>query len=184
MKRYVALLRGINVGGHRVKMDRLRALFSDMGFGDVRTFIASGNVIFTVDGGGASPQALERVIESGLAEALGYEVATFIREPAQLRTVVDRPAADLDDPDHSVYVTFLHAPPDEQLREALRALESDMDRFVFAGRELYWRVAGKMSESPLFGGGLTKALRGVPNTARNVTSLRKLLVKHPPDDAP
>ncbi len=56
MPRYIALLRGINVGGHNVKMDRLRALFEELGFRDVATFIASGNVIFT------APDADERAL--------------------------------------------------------------------------------------------------------------------------
>ena len=51
MPRYVALLRGINVGGHRIKMDRLRELFVELDLADVTTFIASGNVIFSVGSG-------------------------------------------------------------------------------------------------------------------------------------
>jgi uncharacterized protein (DUF1697 family) len=72
MPRYIAFLRGINVGGHRVKMDRLRAIFAELGLKDVSTFIASGNVLFTTESGDAD--GLRERIESQLASQLGYEV--------------------------------------------------------------------------------------------------------------
>jgi uncharacterized protein (DUF1697 family) len=75
MPRYVAFLRAINVGGRTVTMERLRALFSDIGFSNVETFIASGNVIF--DSKSAAPTTLEKDIERQLEASLGYSVATF-----------------------------------------------------------------------------------------------------------
>lgn len=83
--RYVALLGGVNVGGHRVKMEALRALFEGLGFAGVATFIASGNVIFESDD--ADGAALEGLIERRLGEALGYRVPTFIRTLEELRAV-------------------------------------------------------------------------------------------------
>ena len=77
MARYVAFLRAINVGGHVVKMDVLRAAFDELGFENVETFIASGNVIF--DTREKDIPAVERRIEQALQSTLGYEVATFIR---------------------------------------------------------------------------------------------------------
>ena len=73
--RFIALLRAINVGGHNVKMDRLRKLFESLGLSNVETFIASGNVIF--DSLVESAETLEEKIERHLRESLGYEVATF-----------------------------------------------------------------------------------------------------------
>lgn len=101
MDRYVALLGGINVGGHRVKMSDLRSLFETMGFDGVETFIASGNVIF----GSAvrDTDALERQIEHHLHDALGYKVPTFIRSWEELNAVADfQPFPKLDgNPDSS-----------------------------------------------------------------------------------
>ncbi len=78
MARYVAFLRAINVGGsHVVKMDALKAMFEDLGFAKVETFIASGNVIFETPS--RDLVAVERKIEQVLEKRLGYEVATFIR---------------------------------------------------------------------------------------------------------
>src|SRR5215510_10726143 len=77
MARQVAFLRAINVGGHTVTMARLREIFEDLGFDDVETFIASGNVIFTA--GRQTGAALERTTAARLEDVLGYEVVTFIR---------------------------------------------------------------------------------------------------------
>ena len=82
MPRCVAFLRAINVGGRTVKMDYLRSLFEDLGFADVETFIASGNVVFESKSKGV--EALAKKIESRLGGALGYEVATFLRTDAQI----------------------------------------------------------------------------------------------------
>src|SRR5258707_1803833 len=75
MPRCVAFLRAINVGGHTVKMDRLRTLFQTLGFDEVETFIASGNVLFDTRAG---VPAVERKIEAALQKALGYEVRAFV----------------------------------------------------------------------------------------------------------
>ena len=83
MRRYVALLRAINVGGHVVKMEKLRALFDELAFKDVETVIASGNVLFS--SGAPNAAALEEKIERHLKAALGYEVTTFIRTPREMK---------------------------------------------------------------------------------------------------
>ncbi len=77
MARYVAFLRAVNVGGRTVKMDELRALFTEVGLSEVESFIASGNVIFSTSAK-ATP-ALEQKIEARLLKALGYEVLVFVR---------------------------------------------------------------------------------------------------------
>jgi uncharacterized protein (DUF1697 family) len=177
MPRYVALLRGINVGGHRVKMDRLRTLFQELGFGEVTTYIASGNVIFSAES--SDEGALREAVELHLNDELGYEVATFIRTPDELAAVAE---FDLDDRGSSSsfashYVIFLHAPADASFRSKLTELESDVDAFDFVGREIHWRTRGKLSESPLFSGSLDRATRGVPTTQRNINTVRRIVAK-------
>lgn len=80
--RYIALLRGINVGGHMVKMERLRELFGELGLAGVRTYIQSGNVFFEAADGGRDE--LTRAIEERLRAALGYDVPTFLRTVPEL----------------------------------------------------------------------------------------------------
>ena len=121
MSQYVAFLRAINVGGHVVKMDRLREIFQATGFTDVETFIASGNVLF--DSGSRKVPALESKIELSLKKVLGYDVATFIRSPAELVAVLEhRPfAANVVD-GQVIYVGFTNASPPKPVRESVAAL--------------------------------------------------------------
>ena len=85
MIRYIALLRAINVGGHKVKMDRLRKLFESLGLSNVETFIASGNVNF--DSPAEDARTLEKQIEDYLRKSLGFEVATFVRLVSELEAI-------------------------------------------------------------------------------------------------
>lgn len=159
MPRYVAFLRAINVGGHVVKMNVLREQFEALGFADVDTFIASGNVLFSSRA--TTVAVLERKIEDRLKAALGYEVATFVRTcdevnamaayapfpPAMVRTAV------------SVWVGFLAAPMPPAAQQALRALETPFDTFHVNGREVYWLRRKKQSESKLSNTVIERALK-------------------------
>ena len=167
----VAFLRGINVGGHRVKMDRLREIFSEMGLLNPRTFIASGNVVF--DGGDAADREVEALIERGLEEALGFGVPTFIRGLDELAVIAatDSPA------ETAHYVGFLKGAPDANTQAVFAELSSERDRFYCEGREFHWLSHGKISESPLFGRGFERATRAVSHTMRNMNTVRRLLVK-------
>lgn len=179
MQRYVAFLRAINVGGHTVKMDRLRALFAALDLAEVETFIASGNVSFLAPEG-EDPAALERRIEHHLRESLGYEVATFLRTPAQLAAIVaHRPFPESEtEAAHALYVGFLGAPPSEDAARKLLAFRSGEDDFHVHGREVFWLARRKVSESAFSGAKLEKAL-GMAATLRNVTTVAKLAAKHP-----
>ncbi|MEO8033782.1 MAG: DUF1697 domain-containing protein [Acidobacteriota bacterium] len=177
MPRYIALLRAINVGGHVVKMDRLRELFESLELASVETFIASGNVIFDSRAGAA---ALEPKIEATLRTALGYEVRTFLRTAQELAAVAGYrpfPDAQLDTPGSSLYIAFLPAIPDEASRNKLLALRNDIDDLHLYGRELYWWCRGRMLDSTLTGARLEKTV-GMAMTARNVTTVRKLAAKY------
>ena len=81
---HLAFLRSINIGGHVVKMDRLREIFVSMGLANVETFIQTGNVVFE---SAKKPEDLETAIEARLQKVLGYPVATFVRSPGELREI-------------------------------------------------------------------------------------------------
>ena len=162
------------MGGHRVKMDRLRSLFEELDLADVSTVIASGNVIFSTETD--DTVALRDTIERHLEQELGYPVASFLRSPAELATIAS--ANSLEESSASHYVIFLHGPASDSLRSAFTDLCSEMDDFQFAGREIHWRIQGKMSESPLFGDSrLERAAKGVPTTTRNMNTIRRLVAK-------
>ncbi len=180
MPRYFALLRGINVGGHRVKMDRLRELVEALGFEHVETFIASGNVIFS--SASRDVPAMEERIARHLKETLGYEVPTLIRSQSELESIETFEPSEPAPTDQSVYVIFLPETADVELRQSLEDLSTETDRFEFAGREVYWLIRGKLSESPLFGMGLAKMTGGASTTMRNMTTIRRLVAKYPTED--
>lgn len=178
MPRYIAFLRAINVGGRVVKMDRLRTLFAAMGLDDVETFIASGNVVF----GSASkaPRALEQRIEEQLRQALGYEVATFLRSPPELAAVAAHQpfgASEQTPAEHALSVGFLKAAPSEDARRKVLGLRTATDDFDVNGREIYWARRTRTSESAISGALLERAL-AAPMTMRNVTTVRKLAAKY------
>ena len=177
VQRSIALLRAINVGGHTVKMDQLRALFEALGYANVATYIASGNVIFETPP--TSTQALEEQIERHLRDALGYEVLTFIRTADQLAAIADyAPFPPSDQAVHGLYVSFLKAPLSQQAQQNLLALNSATDEFHTHGCEFYWLCRTRLSDSPLFTGTLLAKTVGVPSTMRNVTTVKKLAAKY------
>jgi uncharacterized protein (DUF1697 family) len=176
-QRYIAFLRAINVGKRLVKMDALRKLFQEMGFGEVETFIASGNVIFTAPA--QDRRALETRIEAGLKEGLGYEVETFLRTPAELDAITRyRPFGD-DADGHTMYVNFVYEPLPQDAVERLEALRTEVDEFHAHGREFYWLARKKISESLVSGPMIAKAIGKVPSTNRNITTVQKLAAKYP-----
>jgi uncharacterized protein (DUF1697 family) len=176
MSRHIAFLRAINVGGHTVKMDRLRQIFEEVGLGAVETFIASGNVIFD------SPDQsgdMERALEVHLRQSLGYEVATFIRTPDELAAVARyRPFAEPRiAAAHALYIVFLRRAPDEAARGRLMALQDGLNEFHFHARELYWLCHASVHQSKVSGAAIEKAL-GSEATARNVTTVQKIAAKY------
>lgn len=106
--RYIALLRGINVGGRQVKMERLRALFTEVGLANVRTYIQTGNVFFDTEE--SDRYALSAAIEAHLLEALGFAVPTFLRTVEELeRSVALDPFKDMAVAD-DMRLTIVFAP--------------------------------------------------------------------------
>jgi uncharacterized protein (DUF1697 family) len=175
LSRYVALLRAINVGGHVVKMETLRALFEELGFTDVETVIASGNVLFSASARSAS--ALEEELERHLEQALGYEVTTFVRTPAELATIAGfEPFPGEFRDGHTLSVAFLKRAPDKQVADRLLGMRTDYDELLLHGRELYWLARGRMTDSKVWKTPMEKVLGG-PATSRNITTVRKLAEK-------
>ena len=86
--RYVAFLRGINVGKRRVKNDELGRVFDDLGFKNVKVLIASGNIIFDADE--RDEAKLTTTVEDGLEKALGYQVSVMLRSAPEVRQMLDR----------------------------------------------------------------------------------------------
>lgn len=167
---HVAFLRAINVGNRRVSADRLRRPFEDLGFQDVSTFIASGNVIFGSDDKGVD---LEAVIEPWLTKAVGFDVITFIRPVSRLARIVGEVPLPHDGSDDLVHVGFLKKATTASTRRALNAIGNDTDTVTSRSKEIYWLARQGMGRATVSGAALEKAL-GQPTTFRSLKMLRRL----------
>ena len=177
MAKYIAFLRAINVGGHNVKMAFLRQLFESLGFSNVETFIASGNLVFETSSKNA--QVIEWEIENRLREALGYEVATFIRTDAELRAIGNYNPFNQSDLDGAVAlnIAFLSDRLDDKSEQKLMGLRTDIDDFHIHGREIYWLCRRKQSESKISNAVIEKAL-GQKSTLRGANTVKKMAAKY------
>jgi uncharacterized protein (DUF1697 family) len=177
MPRTVAFLRAINVGGHIVKMDRLREVFESLGFSNVETFIASGNVVF--DTKSKNLKALESKIEKALYDALGYEVATFLRTESELTAIAEYKPFPVSQIETAVAlnVGLLAGEVGDEARKKFLALKTDMDDFHVNGREVYWVCLQRQSESRLSYAVFEKAL-GAKATFRGINTINRLAAKY------
>lgn len=151
MDRYVAFLRGMNLGNRRIKNEELRRHFEAMGFEEVATFRASGNVIFSPPKREAEAKLATRV-EAELDERLGYDVPVFLRSADELAAIAAHEPFDSKAVAKSkgkLQVSFLKKKPSAAARKKALALASDEDLLAIEGRELYWLPSGGISESDL-----------------------------------
>jgi uncharacterized protein (DUF1697 family) len=177
MQRYIAFLRGMNLGRRRLPMSRLRALFEELGFKDVATFIASGNVIFSSKAGEIS--RLESRIAGHLEAALGYDVDTFVRTAEEVVGVGGAKVFPEDGKEGIIiHVGFLHERLSPEIARKLAAIHTEEDEFRVVGREYYWLRRVRTSPSKVWALPEVKALRLPPATMRNMSSIRKLIAQH------
>lgn len=165
MQRFVAFLGGVNVGGHRVTMDRLRAEVASLGFANVGTFIASGNVIFTAPEQGDH----EAVIAAHLGAELGWAVPTFVRPAAEVIAAAELHPFRIPPEGHTHMVAFCRTAPDPA---ALSSVTNATDCFHPNGRDLHWLITGGLAQSRLTLAQLARLIG--PNTTRNITTVTRL----------
>ncbi len=175
MPRHIAFLRAINVGERYVKMGRLRDIFVAEGFVNVETFIASGNVAFDAKASGT--EKLERRVEAALESALGFNVVTFIRSPAELSAIVAFEPFPPDPSNAHLAVGFLKAAPPKDALKPLEPAQRAGDLLRVKGRELYWRPVDGIGRSLVSGAAIERALG--PATVRNIGTVAKIAAKHP-----
>jgi uncharacterized protein (DUF1697 family) len=179
MPAYAAFLRGMNVGGHRITNDELRARFEELGLDEVRTFRASGNVIFAAAGEEPEDELSAR-IEAGLAAALGYEVPVFLRSASEIETIAaHRPFAEslIEASKGKPQVVMLTARPAARARKEVLALaDEDEDKLAFGERELHWLPSGGILDSELDFKTIGRLLG--PVTTRTKGTIEQLAAKH------
>ena len=173
MARFVALLRGINVGGNRkVPMAELRAAALELGLSEPHTFIQSGNLVFASRG---KQDGLEGRLERVLAERFGFDVPVVVRDERAWRALVKAnpwPALVAEDPAH-VLVGLSKAPPRKQAAAELGERAQGKERVALAGGALWIHYAAGIARSKLTPALLDRCA-GSTVTARNWRTLLEL----------
>jgi uncharacterized protein (DUF1697 family) len=171
---YIALIRGINVGGKSMPMADLRALFAKLGYADAKTFIQSGNVVFAAPG--KDGRKIAQALEAAIAKAFGYEAAVLVRSREEWRALLKaNPYAKRKlGEGERVFVTFLEEPPAKAAAAALEAIQDPKDEVKVRGSEAFLLVRGSYGESNLSNAFVEKKL-GVRATTRNMATTLKLL---------
>lgn len=170
---YIGLLRGINVGGHnRVPMAELRALCGQIGWTDVRSYVASGNLVFAADG---APADLETELEEAIERRFGLTVPVIVRPAAAWSGYAEgNPFPDASETEPQLVALVLSkAPPSEDAVERLRERAADGERVERVGDALWVHYRGGTARSKLSPDAMGRAA-GSPVTARNWRTVSKL----------
>jgi uncharacterized protein (DUF1697 family) len=174
VERYVAFLRGMNLGNRRIKNPELVAHFEAMGLEDVATFRASGNVVF-VDPAGESESKLQKRVEKELDERLGYDVAVFLRSAEEVAAIAARdpfPAKAIEASKGKPQVVLLGRKPSAKAKKALAEITPEGDLMEIEGRELHWLPTVGLSETELDTKALDAALgKGTTRTAGTIEQI-------------
>lgn len=169
----VVLLRGINVGPNkRIAMPELREALTDAGFGNVRTYVQSGNVVLSST---ASAKQLTAECAQLITDTFGFDVDVVVRTRDELAEVVRRnPLGDVAENPKRYQVSFLSAKPRAEVVRKLEGLKAPTEEFAAIGKEFYaWHPAG-VARSKLWNALAGQAL-GVTATSRNWTTVATLL---------
>jgi uncharacterized protein (DUF1697 family) len=176
MMRYVAFLRGMNLGRHRITNDALCEHIAALGFSGVSAFLASGNVVF--DAREVEADKVAKELEEGLRTALSYEVPTFLRTAEEVRKIAAHKAFDAasGSAGGKLQVSMLSRRPTAAARRTVLALSCAEDRLALRGRELYWLPRGKLTESELDLATIDKALGAM--TMRTRRTIERIAAKY------
>ena len=171
--RYVALLRGINVGGNTmIKMSELKAMFEALGFDKVVTYINSGNIAF--DAKKTAEDKLVSKIEKAIEAELGKNIQVMVRERSAISGILsDNPFDGAFESHKEMHVLFMrNGMPKDKEKQLLEQQTGD-ERFEVRGREIYCHLKLGVADSLLGKGYIEKKLK-VPITARNWRTVEKL----------
>jgi uncharacterized protein (DUF1697 family) len=175
--RYVAFLRGMNLGNRRIANEELRRHFAEMGLEEVETFRASGNVVFATPKGEVEGKLAQRV-EGELGERLGYEVPVFLRSIEEVAAIAAREPFDAEavKSKGKLQILLLAKRPTAAVKKKALGLASEEDRLAIEGRELYWLPSGGIGESDLDLKAINAALGA--GTMRTMGTIAQIAAKH------
>ncbi len=172
--RYIALLRGINVSGiNKIKMADLKDLFESQGFGNVITYIQSGNVVFESS---VNEDELTQTIEQAIFNSFEFHVPVQVRKSDRFESLLDQfpyPELDLTEEGTKVLVTFLDETPSQEKWQELQTFVKEPERLVLRDRELFLHCPNGYGKTKLNNNFIEKKL-AVSATTRNIKSVMKL----------
>jgi uncharacterized protein (DUF1697 family) len=168
MTRYAAFLRGVNVGGVTLKMAEVAAVFTDAGFDNVKTILASGNVLLDSP---SSTGAVRKKSEAALREAFGYDAWVLAYDLETIRRISAGYPFEREVPDHHSYVTFVS---DADVLDELATLATGESAARGDG-VLYWQVARSSTLESAIGKTMGKKRYKSSTTTRNLRTLDKVL---------
>jgi uncharacterized protein (DUF1697 family) len=169
--RYVAFLRAVNVGRRRVAMETARGVLTDLGLAEVSSYVNSGNLLFSASGSAADHEA---VIRSAMEKRFGFELTTFLRTAAQVRTLVEQRPFGVLLPGHTHFALLSLTKLTAHEKRTVEAMSNDRDEVLVRGRDVHWLIRAKSTETTLGPKQWLDALPGNPTTARNLRMLTKL----------
>ena len=172
--KYVAFLRGINVGGkNKVKMETLREVFSSLGFENVKTYINSGNIIFETKK--TDDKKLAAKIEKAIEKEFDLQVKTIVRSISEIEEIVkNNPFDGQFENDKDLHVFFLDEEMPEEKRDILLSNNNENEMFYVRGREIFCLLRVSVLESLMGKDYIAKKLK-VSATARNWRTVNKIL---------
>lgn len=176
MNTYISILRGINVSGQKkILMADLKALYEELGFRDVVTYIQSGNVIFKTHFD-ASAGELAEIIDNGISGRYDFMVPVIVRTLAELKKAAElNPFLKEDNIDlEKLHVTFLANKPSENFLRNIKSYNYPPDRFSIIGREVYLHCPNKYGETK-FSNKFFESKLKVIATTRNWNTVTKLI---------
>jgi uncharacterized protein (DUF1697 family) len=175
MQTYISILRGINVSGHNlIKMKALQALYENLGFSKVRTYIQSGNVVF--ESNSADAGTLEKIISDGIRETFSFEVPVIVLEREELKSIsahnsfINARGEEIT----KLHVTILSGSPVNDLAETIRHEDYLPDEFYILGRSVYIFCPGGYGNTKLSNAFFEKKLK-VRATTRNWKTVLELV---------
>jgi uncharacterized protein (DUF1697 family) len=179
MQKYISILRGINVGGHKmIKMDALRKMYESLDFSDVKTYIQSGNVVFVYKK--TNCEDLQNKIAENIVKTFGFDVPVMVKEAEDIVSLLENNpfVKDRNEDEKTLHVTFLSKIPDKEAVEKIKNATYSGDEFVIVENVIYLYCVNSYHKTKLSNNFFENKLK-VTATTRNwktVCELAKIAV--------
>jgi uncharacterized protein (DUF1697 family) len=171
--KYVALLRGINVGGkNMIKMETLRATFESLGYENVKSYINSGNLVFETRK--TDDRKLAKTIHDAIQKDFGFDISVMVRSMKEIEEIVKNNPFDGQFDNHKyLHVFFLDSELSNGQRELIDSITNENERIEVHGRTLYCLLKISIIDSAVGKGIIDKKLK-IPATGRNWRTIQKI----------